>query len=196
MAPWGHDRWAIGVIAHKGWEHRPEERMCQQIFLGLSTTTSQPGGPYNEGGCLVPHFHIEMGHLLHSGRLGQRLLAECTVRHMARSNDPIWMMTPPPPPSSLPLFLSPGADQALLQRPSRTRSPAETALRITITVWITFNAHVIFLKSWTWYIYNRIFFNNLNGEFAFCGMQSGLQPGCTSPLINKIPVKTHELFPY
>lgn len=32
---------AIGFVTHKGWEHRPAERMCQQIF-GLSTTTSQP----------------------------------------------------------------------------------------------------------------------------------------------------------
>ena len=58
--PWGHHRRAVGFIAHKGWEHRPAERMCQQIifFFGLSTTTSQPGGPYN-GGASCPNFTLK-----------------------------------------------------------------------------------------------------------------------------------------
>lgn len=137
MAPWGRDRSAIGVIAHKGWEHRPEERMCQQIFFFWAwarPTTNPLAFIMTEGG--VPRGP----HLLYIGRLEHRLISGG-----CHSQSDTWMSPPPLAPS----FLSPSPERI---RRNCSVHPARGVHRNRSgnNHHCLNNEHVTSVKIWTW----------------------------------------------
>lgn len=121
LGPMSHDM--LGSIAHKGWEPRPAERMCQQIFGVHDQQPNWCALIMRRGEPRAPLLHwngssARLAHMLISSREHRQPLPQCD-----------WMIPKNTRPPSLPLSptpsrsLAPGADQALLQHQSCKRCP-------------------------------------------------------------------------
>ena len=152
--------------AHKGWEPRPAERLCQQIF-GVHDHQPTWCALIMRRGSLVPHFYIEMGHLPDwricwsvAGSTGSLCLSVIEWS-LKRRRPPLSLSLPPP------LALS------RMERIKRccSISPA-SAVRINCSKNKPYttvrNKHLtafcVFLTGLGWWIYNRII-NDWSGEY-------------------------------